>query len=108
MPALSGEIIQTLRDGSGQTVIEAVIFYTPDTGALRDSTYTTSQGPQTGALIVDNRTGRQVRVVVKDSSGTELRSVNIPSGGLTRTTAQMATLGVTNISQLNGMTFDLA
>ncbi len=108
MPALSGEVIQTLRDGTGATVIEAVIFYTAGTGVLRDATYTTSQGSQNGAVIVDNLTGRAVRIVVKDAAGAELRSVNIPSGGLTRTVAQMSSLGVTNLSQLNGLTFDLA
>lgn len=108
MPALSGEVISTIRDGSGQVLIEAVFFYTPGTGALRDDTYTTSAGPQTGALVVDNRLGRPVRVVIRDSAGAELRSVNVPTGGVTRTAAQMAGLGITNISQLNGLTFDLA
>lgn len=108
MPALSGEIIQTLRDGTGATVIEAVIIYTAGTGALRDASYTTSQGLQNGAVIVDNLTGRGVRIVVKDAAGVEQRAVNIPSTGLTRTVAQMSALGVTNLSQLNGLTFDLA
>lgn len=108
MPALVGQIIMTLRNGSGATVIEAVIFYTDGTGALRNATFVTSTGSQNGAVIVDNLTGRAVRIVVKDAGGAELRSVNIPSGGLTRTVAQMSSLGVINISQLNGLTFDLS
>lgn len=108
MPALSGQIIMTLRNGSGATVIEAVIFYTDGTGALRNANYTTSQGSQNGAVIVDNVTGRPVRVVVRDSIGAELRSVNVPTNGVTRTVAQMSSLGVTTLSQLNGFTFDLA
>lgn len=107
MPALNGEIIQTLRDGSGNKVIESVIFFTPGTGALRDATYTTSRGDQTGALIVDNLLGRGVRVVVRDSLGAELRAVTVPAAGVTRTAAQLSP-GVTNISQLNGLTFDLS
>jgi hypothetical protein len=108
MPALTGQIIQTLRDASGAKVIEAVIFYTDGTGVLRNATYTTSQGDQTGAVIVDNMLGRGVRVVVRDAAGAELRAVSVPANGVTRTVAQMSALGVTNMSQLNGLTFDLA
>jgi hypothetical protein len=107
MPALSGEDIQTLRDGTGAKVIEAVVFFVDGTGALRNATYTTSRGDQTGALIVDNLLGRGVRVVVRDAAGAELRAVSVPSTGLTRTVAQMSGLGVTNMSQLNGLSFDL-
>jgi len=108
MPALSGQIIMTLRNGAGATVIEAVIFYTDGTGVLRNASYVTSQGSQNGAVIVDNLTGRAVRVVVKDAAGAELRAVNVPVNGVTRNVAQMSSLGVTNLSQLNGFTFDLA
>lgn len=108
MSALVGQLIMTLPDATGATLIQVVIFWTDGTGALRNATYVTSQGSQTGAVIVDNLTGRAVRIVVKDAAGTELRSVNIPSGGLARTVAQMSSLGVTNISQLNGLTFDLS
>lgn len=107
MPALSGEVISTLRDGTGAVVIQSVIFFTPATGALRDGTYTTSVGDRTGALIVDNLTGRSVRVVVRDAAGNEIRAVSVPSGGVARTAAQMAAVGVTNLSDLDGLTFDL-
>jgi hypothetical protein len=40
MPALSGEDIQTLRDGTGAKVIEAVVFFVDGTGALRNATCT--------------------------------------------------------------------
>jgi hypothetical protein len=108
VPALSGEVIQTLRDGTGAKIIEAVVFFVDGTGALRDGVYVTSRGSQTGALIVDNLLGRGVRVVVRDAAGAELRAVSVPSNGVTRTVAQMSGLGVTNMSQLNGLTFDLA
>lgn len=107
MPALSGQIILTLPDATGATLIQATINYTDGTGALRDAAVTTSRGSFTGALVVDNLTGKSVRVVVRDSAGNELRAVSVPSNGLSRTVAQMSSLGVTNQSQLNGFSFDL-
>lgn len=108
MPALNGQVIMTLRDGSGNTLILATWFYDPVTFLLRDDTFITSRGAQTGALIVDNLTGRSVRVVVRDSTGAELRSVSVPTSGVTRTAAQMASAGYTTVQDLNGLTFDLA
>lgn len=108
MPALNGQVISTLRDAAGNTLILATWFYNPATGALVNGTFVTSQGSQNGALIVDNLTGRQVRVVVRDAAGAELRSVNVPAGGVTRTAAQMASAGYTTVQDLNGLTFDLA
>lgn len=108
MPALSGQVITTLTDGSGQPYIVATWFWDPATGLLRDGTYVTSRGSRTGALIVDNLTGGQQRVVVRDAAGAELRSVNVPSNGAARTAAQMASAGFTTAADLNGLTFDLA
>lgn len=108
MPALSGQVIQTLRNGTGAKVIEMTYFWTVGTGALRDGTFTTSTGSKTGALIVDNLLGRGVRVVVHDTAGNVLRTVTVPSAGAVVTTAQFAAQGVTNVSSLQGLTFDLA
>jgi hypothetical protein len=108
MPALNGQVITTLPDDSGNVLILATWFYDPVTGALINGTYVTSRGSQTGALIVDNLTGRQVRVVVRDATGAELRSVTVPTNGVTRTAAQMASAGYTTVQDLNGLTFDLA
>lgn len=108
MGALTGQIVQTLRDGAGAVAVETVVFFVAGTGALRDDTWTTSRGGQTGALIVDNLTGRAVRVPVRDAAGAELRAMAVPAAGLTRTVAQLAPLGVTSLGQLNGLTFDLA
>lgn len=108
MGALNGQVISTLTDGSGQPLIVATWFWDPATGLLRNGTYVTSRGSQTGALIVDNLTGGSVRLVVRDAAGAELRSVNVPVNGVTRTAAQMASAGYTTVQDLNGLTFDLA
>lgn len=108
MPALSGQVVMTLRDGSGNIVIQSTTSFVQATGALRDATVSTSDGIKAGALVVDNATNRSVRVVVRDASGAELRNVSVPANGAARTVAQLATLGITTIQDLNGLSFDLA
>jgi hypothetical protein len=111
MPALSGEVISTLRNAQGGTVIALVLFYDPATRLLRDSTYQTVQdGTKTGALIADNTTSRPITVVLtKDTSGNS-RTVSVPAHGRALTVAQLAALNtpITTIDDLNGFTFDLA
>lgn len=112
MPALSGQVVMTLRDGTGATVIQMTINYTAATGVLRDAVVPTSAGNRTGALVVDNVTGRTVRVLVRDSVGVESKSFSIPSSGRALTTAQLAAVPapdgpITTVADLSGMTFDL-
>jgi hypothetical protein len=51
-----------------------------------------------------------VRVFVRDSTGTETRAFPVVPSGAALTVAQLAALSpsVTTISQLGGLTFDLA
>lgn len=110
MGALDGQIIMTLTDGSGQPYIVATWFWDPATGVLRDGTYVTSRGSRTGALIVDNLTGKPQAVAIADSVGTISRTVNVPANGYAATAAQLAKLNppVTTAAQLNGLTFSLS
>jgi len=111
MPALSGEVISTLRDGNGNTVIAVVFFYDPNTRLLRDGTYQTVQdGTKTGALIADNTTNRSLTVVLTNDQTGHARSVSVPAHGRALTAAQLAALPnpLTTLDDLNGFTFDLA
>lgn len=110
MPALNGQVISTITNGQGQPYIVATWFWTPATGVLRDGTYVTSLGSRTGALIVDNLTGKSQKVVIADASGAVLRTFNVATTGFVATAAQLAALNppVTTASQLNGLTFTLA
>ncbi len=111
MPALSGEIISTLRDANGNTVIAVVIFYDPNTGLLRDSTYTTVQdGQKTGAVIADNVTTSAITVVLTNDAQGHSRTISIPAHGRALTVAQLAALPspITTLADVNGFTFSLA
>jgi hypothetical protein len=110
MPALSGQTVMTLRNGAGATVIEVTMSWNTADGTLRNATVTTSAGSKSGALVADNQTGRAVRVFVRDSTGTETRAFPVVPSGAALTVAQLAALSpsVTTISQLGGLTFDLA
>jgi hypothetical protein len=112
MPALNGQVVMTLRDGTGATVIQYTMSWTPATGNLRDAVVATSTGNRTGALVVDNQTGRTVRVLVRDTTGTDIRSFSVTPSGAALTVAQLAGIPapngpVTTMAQLSGMTFDL-
>lgn len=111
MPALNGEVISTLRDGNGGTVIAVVFFYDPATRLLRDGTYTTVQdGTKTGALIADNTTSKAITVRLTNDTNGNARSVNVPAHGRALTAAQLAGLPspLTTLDDLNGFSFDLA
>lgn len=110
MPALSGEIISTLRDGNGNTIIAVAVFYDPNTRLLRDGSYTTVQdGTKTGAIIADNTTTSSIGVVLTNAQG-GARTLNIPAHGSALTAAQLAALNppVTTLDDVNGFTFQLA
>lgn len=89
MPALNGEVISTLTDGTGAPVFVVYEFFTPATGALRDATQQTSTGSRTGALIVDNMTGKPQAVTVSDAGG-PVKTFNVPASGVALTVAQLA------------------
>jgi hypothetical protein len=111
VPALSGEVISTLRDATGNTVIAVVFFYDPVTRALRDDVYTTVQdGTKTGALIADNTTTRAITVQLTNDAGGNARSISVPAHGRALTVAQLAALPrpLTTLDDLNGFTFNLA
>jgi hypothetical protein len=104
VPALNGEVISTLTDG-GAPYFVIYEFYTPATGALRDATQATSRGNQTGALIVDNLTGRSQQVTVTNSATGAVRTFNIGPNGIALTVAQLAaqTPAITTIQDLAGI-----
>lgn len=111
MPALSGEIISTLRDANGNTVIAVVIFFDPNTRLLRDSTYVTVQdGTKTGAVIADNTTTKAITVVLTNDAQGNSRTISVPAHGRALTVAQLAALPtpITTLDDVNGFTFNLA
>jgi len=109
VPALNGEIISTLRDGNGNTVIAVAIFYDPTTRLLRDGSYVTVQdGTKTGAIVADNTTANSITVVLTNAQGAS-RNVSVPAHGRALTAAQLAALPnpVTTLDDVNGFTFQL-
>lgn len=118
MPALSGQVISTLRDGSGNAVITATWFFNPATGALINSasSWTSPSGKVYAAgscLIVDNGTGKTVSVTVANPDTGTARTFSIPASDRVLTAAQLAAVPapngpVTTAADLNGLTFDLS
>jgi hypothetical protein len=111
VPALNGQTVMTIRNAAAAIVIEVTISYNTADGTLRNATVVTSTGSKSGALVADNLTGRAVRVYVRDPvTQVESRSFPIVPNGAALTIAQLAALAspVTTISQLAGLTFDLA
>jgi hypothetical protein len=103
-PALSGGVVSTLTDGAGNPVFVVSQWFVPETLALRDVATTTSRGTQTGALVVDNMTGRAQQVTVTNAAGT-VRTFNIGPNGVALTVAQLAALTppITTIADLAGL-----
>lgn len=91
MAANPGGITSTLTDGNGNPIFVVNEFFDPATFALRDRTVTTSVGSRTGALIVDNMTGKTQQVTVTSDAGT-VKTFSIPSSGRVLTAAQLAAL----------------
>lgn len=114
MPATPGQIVMTLRDAAGATVVALCIFWTEADRTLRDSTYTTAQdGTKTGALIADNTTTRSIALKLTDRETGQSRTVSVPAHGRALTKAQLAGLPaptgpITTIDDVNGASFDLA
>lgn len=109
MPALPGGVITTIPDGNGQPLFVIYEWYVPfdqpNGGALRDVATTTSRGSRTGALIVDNMTGKSQQVIVTNPDTGVTRSFNINQNGATLTAAQLAnqTPPITTIQDLAGL-----
>jgi hypothetical protein len=103
VPALSGQIIITLRDDVGDPLLVITENFNPTTFAMVNANVTTSTGVENGAVVVDNLTGSNQRMAVFDPSGTELKSFNINRNGEQVTAAQLAAVGVNVIQDLNGL-----
>jgi len=119
VPALTGQVITTLTNASGNPVLTVTWFYNPDTRALinNPTSWTAPDGTVyaagTGALIADNQLGRTVRVRINNDEGEMIRRVQIPSGGRSVTANQLRNAPApdgpyTSADDLNGITFDLA
>jgi len=119
MPALTGQVITTITDASGEPVVTVTWFYNPANSNLRNNpaSWTAPSGTVypagTGALIGDNRLGRMVRMRINDAGGNQIRRVNLPAGGRSVTANQLANAAppdgpYTTVQSLNGLTFDLS
>jgi hypothetical protein len=113
MPALVGEVILTMPDATGTPVFVVYEFFNPTpaadgTNALRDATQATSRGNRTGALIVDNMTGKTQRVVITNPDTGRVRNLNVAANGAALTVAQLAALAppdgpIMTIQDINGL-----
>jgi hypothetical protein len=121
MPALSGQVITTIRDGSGNVVVEVTWFFDPTTRVLRNNptAWTDADGTvwpvNAGALIGNNMTSppRTVKVNVNDDQGNLVRRVALSAGGRAVKAAALAALTppdgpYTSADDFNGLTFDLS
>jgi hypothetical protein len=116
VPALSGQVMSTIRDGTGTPIITVTWFFDPATGNLRDSTasWTSPSGkvyPAGLCLIADNGTGRVVSVTVNNPTAS--RTFSIPVNDRKQTAAQLAAIPapngpVTTSADLAGLSFDLS
>lgn len=91
MAANPGGVTSSLYDGNGNPLFVIYEFFDPATYALRDRTITTSVGSRTGALIVDNMTGKTQQITATSDAGT-VKTFSIPSNGRTLTAAQLAAI----------------
>jgi hypothetical protein len=105
MSANPGGVTSTLTDSNGNPIFVIYEFYNPTTYALRNATQATSRGTQTGALIVDNMTGRSQQVTVTNLETDTVRTFNIGPNGTALTVAQLAALTppITTIQDLAGI-----
>lgn len=99
MPALLGTVIMTLTDDLGNPLFVVYEFYNPTTLALEDRTQSTSRGNRTGAVIIDNMTGRAQKLSVAG-----VGTLNVATNGDTYSAAQLASQGYNTISDLAGLT----
>jgi hypothetical protein len=89
VPALIGQVVSTITDGTGQPVFVVYENFDPAQGnTLIDKAVQTLTGTKTGALVVDNMTGRTQSVTCSD--GSVVKTFSIPAGGAVLTAAQLA------------------
>lgn len=108
MPA-SPDSIVTLVTSNGVPIFVIYQFFNPATFAMRDATQVTSTGSKTGALIVDNQTGKTQTVTVTNPETGAVKTFSIPVAGRVLTAAQLAAVpppnGPVNVIQdLAGLT----
>lgn len=120
MPALSGQVVTTVTDGTGTPIVCVTWFFNPATLALRNNpaAWTDPSGTVwpagTGALIGANLLNTAVRMVIYDDSGNVVRRVLLPaSTGRSATANQLKNAAppdgpYTLSTDLNGLTFDLS
>lgn len=109
MPASVGQVVSTLPNETGNTIVALAVFYDPNTRLLRDSTYVTVQdGTKAGALIVDNATARTVKIVLTNDANGNSRSMTIPARGSAFTANQLSKRNMSTLDDVNGFTFSLA
>jgi hypothetical protein len=92
MPAAPpGSMIGTVNDANGDPLFVTYQFWDPTTFALRDQAQATSTGTKTGALIVDNLTGKPQTITVQGKTGVQ-KTINVPASGAALTAAQLANI----------------
>jgi hypothetical protein len=99
--AIVGTVIMTLTDEVGNPMFTTYEFYNPTTFALEDRAQATSRGSRTGAVVIDNQTGRPQKLRVGAST------INVSTNGSAYTVADLATQGFTTIQDLAGLTPEL-
>jgi hypothetical protein len=88
--------VSTVPDENGTPVFVISEWYQPvpqgdGTNLLRDAVTATSRGNRTGALVVDNMTGRAQRVTVTSDAGT-VKTFTVGPVGTVLTVAQLAAI----------------
>lgn len=106
MPALEGAVVMTLRDETGALVIQSTINFDPATSNLVDRQVTTTDGPRSGAVIIDNQTNGLQKIAVTNAQGVT-RRLNISKTGEAFTAAVLAGQGLATLQDVNGLTFEL-
>jgi hypothetical protein len=107
VPSLNGEVISTITN-AGTPVFVIYEFYDATTYAMRNATQATSTGNKTGALIVDNLTGKTQSVTATNPETGSVKTFSIPASGRVLTAAQLAAVPppngpVTTIQDLAGI-----
>jgi hypothetical protein len=96
VPALPGGVVSTITDADGDPLFVISQWYRPvpegdGTNLLRDAVTATSRGNRTGALVVDNVTGRAQRITVT-SDGGPVKTLTVGPVGTVLTVAQLAAI----------------
>lgn len=101
MAANPGGVIMTLTDELGNPMFVTYEFFNPTTLALEDRAQTTSRGSRTGAVVIDNQTGKPQKLRVGANT------INVSVNGSAYLAADLATQGYHTIQDLAGITPEL-